>query len=226
MFSHSAGFDPVTVDNQIPNRIETIAGGNGPGDTGDDGPAIDAQMNAMADLVEAGKIRSVGVSNFSAEQMQKAHTALARRGYPLASNQVHYSLLARGIESNGILDTAKELGLTIISYSPLESGILSGKFHQDPELLQAVPRGRRMSVSNKIDKSRPLIDTLGEIAAAHQVSISQVALNWLVNYHGDTVVAIPGASRPQHAEESAGAMHFALTQQEMERIDAASRQIS
>ena len=83
-----------------------------------------------------------------------------------------------------------------------------------------------MSVSNKIDKSRPLIDTLGEFAAAHQVSISQVALNWLVNYHGDTVVAIPGASRPQHAEESAGAMHFALTQQEMERIDAASRQIS
>ena len=86
----------------------------------------EAEMDAMADLVEAGKIRSVGVSNFSAERMRRAHARLARRGLPLAANQVLFSLLERGIERNGILQTAKELGVTIIAYTPLASGLLVG----------------------------------------------------------------------------------------------------
>jgi aryl-alcohol dehydrogenase-like predicted oxidoreductase len=96
----------------------------------------EAEMNAMADLVEAGEIRSVGVSNFNSEQMRRAHTALEKRGLPLASNQVQYSLLERSIETNSILDTAKELGITIIAWSPLASGLLTGKFHKDPSVLQ------------------------------------------------------------------------------------------
>ena len=98
----------------------------------------------MADLFEAGKIRSVGISNHSAEQMRRANHALSKRGLPLVSNQMHYSLLNRNIENNGVLDTAKELGITIISYSPLSSGLLTGKFHKDPELLSKLPVGRRM----------------------------------------------------------------------------------
>jgi aryl-alcohol dehydrogenase-like predicted oxidoreductase len=185
--------------------------------------SIGTQMNAMADLVEAGKIRSIGVSNFSAKMMRKAHAALARRGIPLASNQVKYNLLARDIEDNGVLDAAKELGITIICYSPLEMGLLSGKFHNDPSLLRSRPRGRRNAIGKKIEASRPLIEVLGKIAEAHGATVSQVALSWLVNFSGDTVVAIPGASKPKHAEESAGAMKIALTSDEMERIDHVSR---
>ena len=71
----------------------------------------------MADAVAAGKIKAVGVSNYSAEQMRMAHAALARRGIPLASNQVEYSLLHRQPEVNGVLDTCRELGVTLIAYS-------------------------------------------------------------------------------------------------------------
>ena len=99
----------------------------------------EAEMNAMADLVEAGKIRTVGVSNFSAERMRRAHAALQKRGLSLASNQVEYSLWKRSIESNGILETAKELDITIIAWGPLASGLLSGKFHQDPDLFSSSP---------------------------------------------------------------------------------------
>ena len=155
--------------------------------------------------------------------MRQAHEALARRGLPLASNQVKYSLLDRSIERNGVLDAAKELGVTIIAYSPLEMGLLTGKFHQDPELLRRRPIGRRFSLRRKIERSRPLITTLEEIAGSHGVVASQVALSWLVNFHDDTVVAIPGASKAEHARESAGAMALTLTEKEMGRIDELTR---
>lgn len=184
----------------------------------------EAEMNAMAELVKAGKIRSVGVSNFSAEQMRRAHAALAKHGLPLASNQVHYSLINRGIESNGILDAAKELGITIIAWSPLESGLLTGKFHKDPNTLRKRPVGRRLLLRRRLEKSRSLIVDLEEIAAAHGLTPAQVALNWLVNFHGDTVVAIPGASKVYHAQQNAGAMNFSLSEEEMARIDGLSRQ--
>ena len=180
--------------------------------------SVDAEMDAMADLALQGKIRAVGVSNFSADRMRRAHAALARRGIPLASNQVKYSLLDRHIEGNGVLDAAKELGVTIIAYSPLEMGLLTGKFHRDAELLKSRPIGRRFALRRKIERSRPLIAALEEIAVEHGVTPAQVALNWLVNTHGDTVVAIPGASKPAHAQESAGAMTFALGSEEVFRL--------
>lgn len=183
----------------------------------------EAEMEAMADLVEAGKIRSVGVSNFSAEKMRRAQQALATRGLPLASNQVQYSLLDRRIESNGILAAAKELGITIIAWSPLASGLLTGKFHQQPELLARTPRWRRLRLQSQIERTRPLIELLMEIAAAYDATISQIALNWLIHFHDETVVAIPGASKIRHAQEAAGAMHFSLRASDMQRIDEATR---
>jgi aryl-alcohol dehydrogenase-like predicted oxidoreductase len=188
--------------------------------------SVEAEMEAMAELVAAKKIRAVGVSNFSAAQMRRAHAALAKRGIPLASNQVRYSLVARGIESNGVLAAAKELGVTVIAYSPLGQGILSGKFHADPTLIRNRPGPRRyMSLfrSSGLERTRPLVDELQRIAAARRVTASQVALNWLLHFHGETVVAIPGASRPRHAEEAAGAMAFRLVDEEMGRLDELSR---
>lgn len=185
--------------------------------------SVEAEMDAMGDLVEQGKISAVGVSNFSARSMRRAHAALARRGLPLASNQVKYSLLDRRIERNGVLDAARELGMTIIAYSPLEMGLLSGKFHRDAELLKSRPLGRRFALRRKIERSRPLVAALEEIAERRGVTPAQIALNWIINAHGDTVVAIPGASRPPHAQESAGAMAFTLTQEEISRLDELTR---
>ena len=188
--------------------------------------SVEAEMEAMAALVAAEKVRAVGVSNFSAARMRRSHAALARHGIPLASNQVRYSLVDRGIESNGVLATAQELGVTIIAYSPLGQGILSGRFHDDPALIRSRPGPRRyMSPfrASGLARTRPLVDGLRAIAAAREVTPSQVALNWLIHFHGETVVAIPGASRPRHATEAAGAMGFRLSAEEMSRLDELSR---
>ena len=90
--------------------------------------SIDALMGGLADAVAAGKARAVGVSNFSATEMREAHAALARRGVPLASNQVRYSLLHRAPEVDGVLDACGELGVTLLAYSPIAQGILTGKY--------------------------------------------------------------------------------------------------
>ncbi len=184
----------------------------------------EAEMDVMADLVEQGKIRAVGVSNFSAEYTRRAHEALNKRGLGLASNQVQFSLAHRQIETNGVLEAAKDLGVTIIAWSPVASGLLTGKFHQSPEVLQNTPLARRINLRRQLKKTKPLVDAMDEMAKRHGVSITQVALNWTVNFHGDSVVAIPGASQPKHAEEAAGVMSFRLTDEEMARLDELSRQ--
>ena len=185
--------------------------------------SVQAQMDAMADLLDLGMVRSVGVSNFHAPAMRKAAAALECRGQTLASNQVKVSLLNRRIESNGILKAAKELGTTIIAWSPLEMGVLTGKFHKDPDLLKSRPVGRRMVMRVQLERSKGLIDTLDEIADANGVSPAVVALSWLVNYYGDTVVAIPGATKVSQAKQNVMANELKLTNREMDRIDELSR---
>jgi len=185
----------------------------------------EAEMNAMADLVEAGKIRSVGVSNFSPARMRRAHAALAKRGLPLAVNQVRYSLLSREIERNGVLATARELGVTIVAYTPVGRGLLTGKYHRDPELLGRLPSFRRSMLAKDLERTRPLIDAMQAMAAAHDATVAQVALNWLIHFHGELVVAIPGATKVQQAAESAGAMKFRLGDEELHRLDELSRKM-
>jgi len=186
----------------------------------------EAEMETMADLVEAGKIRSVGISNFNPKQMRRAHQTLQKRGFPLAVNQVQYSLLDRSIERNGILDTARELGITIIAYTPLASGLLTGKYHKNPELLQKKSWFWRARLKNGVEKSRPLVTALEEVGAKYDATPAQVALNWVINSHGDTVVTIPGATKVHQAEESAGAMKFKLSEDEMARLKELSSSLS
>ncbi len=182
----------------------------------------ESEMNAMADLVEVAKIRSVGVSNFNPDRMRKAYSALEKRGLSLAVNQVRYSLLSREIETNGVLETARELGVTIIAYTPLARGVLSGKYHQNPELLSRLSGWRKASMQRDYERSRRLIKVMDEIASASGVSIAQVALNWVINFAGDIVVAIPAATKVQQAVENAGAMKVRLTDDEMTILDKAS----
>ncbi len=180
--------------------------------------SIDTQMNEMADLVDADTIRAVGVSNFSRDRMVKAHDALADRGIPLAANQVNFSLIKRGIEFNGILETAKELGVTIMAYTPLGQGILTGKLHQNPELLEVMPRMRRNRLRGNLKRTQGLIEALEDIALEHEATAAQVALSWTTNFHGKTVMAIPGASKVYQAEQNAGAMKLALSSEQMKTI--------
>jgi aryl-alcohol dehydrogenase-like predicted oxidoreductase len=187
--------------------------------------SVAAQMNAMSDLVAANKIRAVGVSNFSASRMRASHAALAARKLPLASNQVRYSLLDRAIERNGVMAAAKELGVTIIAYSPLAQGILTGKFHDDPSQLNRYgPRKLLPGFSKRgLAKTRPVIDALREIGKAHGVTASETALAWLLQFHGDTVVAIPGATKAHHVQANVGAMNVSLSDRELQRLDALTR---
>lgn len=188
--------------------------------------SVAAQMHAMADLVDAGRIRTVGVSNFSARRMRAAHQALARRGHPLVANQVRYSLLHRRIEANGVLETAKALGITIIAYSPLAQGVLSGKFHRDPDLIRRRSGPRKWLADFRrrgLERSRPLVQALEAIAAAHGATPSQVSLAWLLARHGASVVVIPGATTPEQAGENAAAMDLRLTDTEVGRLDELSR---
>lgn len=185
-----------------------------------------AQMNAMADLVEAGRVRAVGVSNFSAQRMRVAHAALAARGLPLVSNQVRYSLLHRRIEGNGVLDAAQELGITIIAYSPLAQGILSGKYHRAPSFIRARPGPRKWMPAFRrrgLARSRPLVDALAEIAAGQGATASQVALSWLLRSRGEAVVVIPGATSVAQVTENVGALELRLSDTEFRRIEELSR---
>lgn len=182
------------------------------------------EMDAMADLVDEGKIRSVGVSNFNQDQMVRAHRALEKRGIPLAVNQVQYSLLHRKIETNGVLDAAKDLGITIVAWSPLARGILTGKYFNDPEAYNKLPLGRKMMMRGQIQDSMKVVAEQMRLAEKHQVTPSQVALNWLINAQGETVVAIPGASKVYQAAEAAGTMKFNLSQEDLAKLDEVSRE--
>lgn len=180
-------------------------------------------MNALADEVQQGRIATVGVSNYSAEQMRQAHKFLAARGVPLAVNQVRYSLLTRQIESNGILETARELGITILAYSPLAQGLLTGKYTaestrsgQDQSLQGARRLDPRFNTKG-LEKIAPVIRALQEIGAAYERTPAQVSLNWLIA-QGD-VIPIPGAKTAEQARQNAGALGWSLSTADVERLD-------
>ena len=188
--------------------------------------SVEKEMNAMADLVEAGKIKHIGVSNFSKSKMLRAAEALDKRGLKLSSNQMEYSLLNRKIESNGVMEAAKELGVSIIAYSPLAQGLVSGKFHADPTLIKSRTgwrKYRKQFSRAGMSNSLPVINELKKISNNYQVTPSQVALNWLIHFHGDTVFAIPGATRVKHAKDNAVAMKFKLNDAELDALDLVSR---
>ena len=178
-------------------------------------------MNALADEVKQGRIQSVGVSNYSASQMHKAHGYLAERGIPLAVNQVQYSLLHRKIESNGVLTAAKDLGVTVLAYSPLAQGLVTGKYtiatYQPPTGARRIdPRFSKEGLR----KIEPVLAKLREIGQQYDKTPAQVALNWLIAQ--GNVVPIPGAKNAGQAEQNAGALGWNLTLAERQALDEAT----
>lgn len=182
---------------------------------------VEQWATSLADAVEDGLTRTVGVSNFSAAQMGRAFNALAARGVPLASNQIEYSLLHREPERNGQLQTARDLGVTIIAYSPLAKGILTGKY--TPENPPPGAR-RRIYDQERLQKVQPLIALMREIGEAHgSKSPAQVALNWTIC---KGAVPIPGAKNVRQLESNIGAAGWRLAEDEIAALDALSAPLS
>jgi aryl-alcohol dehydrogenase-like predicted oxidoreductase len=176
-------------------------------------------MEGMAECVKRGWARTVGVSNFSEKLMLRAYSTLARYGIPLASNQVHYSLLRRDIEKNGLLARCKDLGVRVIAYSPLEMGLLSGKYSS-----QNPPPGYRGSqYADLLRRLPPLIDLLREIGLKHgDKTVSQVALNWVIC---KGALPIPGAKNALQAELNAGGAGWRLSDEEVAALDEAADKV-
>jgi pyridoxine 4-dehydrogenase len=173
-------------------------------------------MEGLALCVQEGLTRTVGVSNFDQSQMLRAYTTLARHNIPLAANQVHYSLLNRAIEKNGLLARCVELGIRLIAYSPIEMGLLTGKYGVD----NPPPGSRGMRYTRILPKLAPLLKLMTEIGQDHGgKSNSQVALNWTIR---KGTLPIPGAKNANQALQNAGALGWELTDEEMQKLDAAS----
>jgi aryl-alcohol dehydrogenase-like predicted oxidoreductase len=183
--------------------------------------AIQSWMDAMSDAVADGLICAVGVSNYSPSQTTIAYEALAKHHIPLASNQVKYNLLDRRPEQSGLVDLCKKLDITIIAYSPLEKGILTGKYTPN-----SLPRGLLSWKYNKtfLLKIEPLLNALNEIGQAHAgLTPAKVALNWLLCKGS---VPIPGARNDKQAQENAGGLGWQLNAEEVERLDKISKNVS
>ncbi len=179
--------------------------------------SIENMAEGLAEAVEAGLTRAVGVSNYDESQMRKTYEVLAKRGIALATNQVRYSLLRREVENNGVLKACQELGVTLIAWSPIAEGILSGKYTPD-----RLPPGVRGTYYDKelLSKVQTLIEFMRGIGEAHGGKTpSQVALNWLIR-KGAT--PIPGAKDERQARENVGTLGWRLTDLEVEALDEVS----
>jgi aryl-alcohol dehydrogenase-like predicted oxidoreductase len=176
-------------------------------------------MELMADAVEAGKVRAVGVSNYSAAQLRSAHAVLAERGIPLASNQVEYSLLHRQPEVDGVLDACKELGITLIAYQPLAMGALTGKYRPG-DRPRGIRRFARYYRGDGLKRVQPVVALLREIGERSSKTPAQVALRWLIEREG--VLPIPGAKDGRQAASNAEALSFQLADAEREMLDRAT----
>lgn len=179
-------------------------------------------MNALANEVEQGRIQAIGVSNYTAEQMRYAHGVLAARGIPLAVNQMPYSLLGRHIETNGILAAARELGVTILAYSPLAQGLLTGKYAPENNVRPSGARRLNPQFSQEgLEKIQPIVALLREIGQKYDRTPAQVSLNWLIAQ--GNVIPIPGAKNAEQSRQNAGALGWSLTPDEVEAIDQITR---
>ena len=178
---------------------------------------VETWMDAMAEAVEAGFVRAVGVSNYDQAQMGRAHNALAKRGIPLASNQVFYSLLHRDPEFNGVAQLCNDLNITLIAYSPLEKGVLTGKYTPDNP-----PPGPRKRIYSReyLQKALPLIEMLRDFGEAHGGKTpAQVALNWTIC---KGAVPIPGAKNVRQVQSNVRALGWRLTDDEVAALDELS----
>jgi aryl-alcohol dehydrogenase-like predicted oxidoreductase len=174
---------------------------------------IEETVGAMAELVAAGKVRHLGLSEASPDTIRRAHAV-----HPISALQSEYSLWTRDPE-DGILATTRELGIGFVAYSPLGRGFLTGRFRSeddfaDDDFRKHQPRFQGDAFRRNWD----LLERVQEIAAEKDVTRGQLALAWVLA-QGDDIVPIPGTKRRSYLEENAAAVEIELTPEELARID-------
>ena len=182
----------------------------------DPGTPIEETVGAMAELVRAGKVRYLGLSEAGVETLRRAHKV-----HPIAALQSEYSLWSRDPE-DGVLACCRELGIGFVAYSPLGRGFLSGEIKRFDDL--AAYDYRRFSPRFQGDnfaKNLALVERIKQIAAAKRCTPSQLALAWTLA-QGDDIVPIPGTKRRKYLEENLAAVDLALSAAELARIDEVS----
>jgi aryl-alcohol dehydrogenase-like predicted oxidoreductase len=177
---------------------------------------IEETVGAMAELVEAGKVRCLGLSEASAETIRRAHAV-----HPIAALQSEYSLWSRDPESNGVLETCRELGIGFVAYSPLGRGFLTGRFRSPDDFEEGDFRRNHPRFSGEnFSRNLDLVARVQEISTEKGCTPGQLALAWVMS-RGDDVVPIPGTKRRTYLEENAGAGDVELTDDDLALIEEA-----
>jgi len=175
---------------------------------------IEETVGAMAELVAAGKVKHIGLSEAGAETIRRAHAV-----HPITALQSEYSLWTRDPEGE-ILDTCRELGIGLVAYSPLGRGFLAGRFTSPDELDDGDFRKNHPRFQGEnLEHNRKLVETVQELASEKNVTPAQVALAWVLS-RGDDVVPIPGTKRRTYLEQNAAASQVELTEEDLQRLDA------
>ena len=177
---------------------------------------IEETVGAMADLVAAGKVHHLGLSEAAPDTIRRAHST-----HPITALQTEWSLWTRDPETNGVLDTVRELGIGFVAYSPLGRGFLSGSINNLDDLAEDDFRRRNPRFAGEnLDKNLVLVERVRKIATQKGVSPAQVALAWLLA-QGDDVVPIPGTKRRKYLEDNAAADEIRLSSAELAVFDEA-----
>jgi aryl-alcohol dehydrogenase-like predicted oxidoreductase len=178
---------------------------------------VEDTWGAMKELVDAGKVRYLGISEAAPDTIRRAHGV-----HPVTAVQTEYSLWTRDPEENGVLDTTRELGIGFVAYSPLGRGFLSGEIRSIDDLApDDFRRHNPRFQGDNFAKNLELVERVREIAEEQGVTPSQLALAWVL-HQGDDIVPIPGTKRVKYLEENAAAVDIVLTPEDLARIDAAA----
>ena len=176
---------------------------------------VEETWGAMAELVRAGKVRHLGISEAAPETIRRAHAT-----HPVTALQTEWSLWTRDVEEDGVLATVRELGIGFVPYSPLGRGFLSGAIRSADDLAEddfrrANPRFQGENMTRNLE----LVDEVRALAEAKGATAGQVALAWLLA-KGPDVVPIPGTKRRSYLAENIGAADVVLTSEELDRLEA------
>ena len=182
----------------------------------DPGVPIEETVGAMAELVDAGKVRYLGLSEAGCETIRRAHAV-----HPITALQTEYSLFSRDIEAE-ILPTLRELGIGLVAYSPLGRGMLTGALRSADALAEGdFRRGNPRFAEGNLEANLELVRRIEVIAADHDCTPGQLALAWVLA-QGDDIVPIPGTKRRRYLEENAEATEIELSGEDLARLDEAA----
>ena len=176
---------------------------------------IEETIGAIAEAVEAGWVRHIGLSEAGADTIRRAHAT-----HPIADLQIEYSLISRGLEDE-ILPTCRELGIAVTAYGVLSRGLISGHWSRDRDVAATDFRARAPRFSGEnLDRNLALVDALRQVAADKGVTVAQVAIAWVLA-RGEDIVPLIGARTRERLDEALGALDVELDAADLERIEAA-----